>query len=166
MNHIDITNPEKILPGTWRRNKTVVSHIFKAFPLNKSKYFYQYLYISCKLFSRHIIRLTWHSGCYFSGTYNLSYMTFFINKRASIHFRCTFSNMAAVSRFGVNNILFSINGRVLRRFCPNCIATLSGKNVQLYVFDWSVVRYEISQKNVQYWFQIFHHLTLVLYKLY
>ncbi len=38
-------------------------------------------------------------------------------------------NMAAVSRFGVNNILASINGRASRAFCPNCIAALSGENV-------------------------------------
>ncbi|XP_028400964.1 uncharacterized protein LOC114524052 [Dendronephthya gigantea] len=34
--------------------------------------------------------------------------------------------MANVSRFGVNYVLASINARVSGKFCPNCIAALSG----------------------------------------
>ena len=39
-------------------------------------------------------------------------------------------NMAVVQRFGRNNvfhILTSLNGRVARKFCPNCVAVLSGE---------------------------------------
>ena len=55
-------------------------------------------------------------------------MKFVLDKESAFSSAVIF-NMAAVTRFGVNNILASINGRVSRKFCPNCIAALSGGNV-------------------------------------